>query len=144
MKVSAALAGAASETSTTLRVKSRAKKLSAIEQTPSRNMGLPVTALIAPGGRIGRGCQVEVADAAHGPGGEDVAGDGGGGDGEMVAQVSNGADGGHRGSPFVRVLGERGAVGDEAHAADDEQDAEPAVDEIVSCSQNFESSATTT
>ena len=41
-------AGAASETSTTLRVKRSAKKLNAIDSTPSKNIPLPVTALIAP------------------------------------------------------------------------------------------------
>ena len=48
MKVNEALAGAASETSTLLRVKRRVKKLSAMERTPTRNMLLPVTALMAP------------------------------------------------------------------------------------------------
>ena len=48
MKVSDALAGAASETSTLLRVKRREKKLRAIARTPRRNIPLPVTALMAP------------------------------------------------------------------------------------------------
>src|ERR1039458_5118978 len=47
-KVREALAGAASESSTLDRVKSSEKKLSAMDSTPSRNMGLETTARTAP------------------------------------------------------------------------------------------------
>ena len=48
IKVSEALAGAASETSMCERVKRRVKNESAIERTPRRNMGDEMTARIAP------------------------------------------------------------------------------------------------
>src|ERR1035437_3898871 len=47
-KVRDALAGAASESSTLDSVKSSEKKLSAMDSTPSRNMGLEMTARTAP------------------------------------------------------------------------------------------------
>src|SRR5579871_4388732 len=47
INVSEALAGAASETSTCDSVSSNVKKLSAIQSTPSRNIGLETTAVIA-------------------------------------------------------------------------------------------------